>query len=796
MGNTPTTSATANLVIGIKRAQESKNSKLYRLVDYNGEGELIQWMKYSMSIGDYNILDGLIELKITPFLYGGGKGKLVPISELVKMRNDERNALLSTLRRKKGKGKSGPNILENVNQDNMQGDMMKALKRLDGGGGKQGGASKYRELCWDISQRGAMGETLVHICLLNGTHLHNEVAKILIRTFPKLVNDIYLSEEYYGQSPLHQAIVNEDIAMVRFLLQHGADVHQRCYGAFFCPDDQKESRTDSLEHEWVDIHQNTNYAGRTYWGEYPLSFAACTRQPDCCRMLKAAKADLNMRDTNGNTVLHLMVIHELPDIFDLLYKLGAKLHIKNNQNLTPLTLAAKLGKKQMFNHVLNYEKEELWTYGSVTWIAYPLSNIDTIEEQTGDLMPISALSLIVFGETSRHLQLIDGLIENVLEAKWKAFGKRRFATQLFKFIIYFAFLCSAVVLRPTTYNIELPYLEAGMTPMNINVTCCRLLKIYDYYDLARVILEICTICGAVMYVIGAAIQIKRITWKLYIKSLASFPGLCSFWISFLFLLLSIIFRLTCSYKAEFYTSALAVLMSSFNFLFFLRSNRLVGPFVIMFYKMMAGDVFRFLLIYVIFLFGFSQAFFIIFLGCHRGMNTTEILSSSSERMPPPDTLAHPLEAMARLFMVNVGEFQILYKVLDTCRLATLGKFVFIFFQILVSLLLINMFIASMTRTYEAVNETQMEWKRQWAQVILMLEQSINPKQRLAALLKYSRPKGIDRKRRAFVVMTRCVKKATSPDEEETENNKSKPQTADVLEKKKIAYKKNLVNNMF
>ncbi|KRY00804.1 Transient receptor potential cation channel subfamily V member 6 [Trichinella pseudospiralis] len=556
MGNTPTTSATANLVIGIKRAQESKNSKLYRLVDYNGEGELIQWMKYSMSIGDYNILDGLIELKITPFLYGGGKGKLVPISELVKMRNDERNALLSTLRRKKGKGKSGPNILENVNQDNMQGDMMKALKRLDGGGGKQGGASKYRELCWDISQRGAMGETLV--------------AKILIRTFPKLVNDIYLSEEYYGQSPLHQAIVNEDIAM------HGADVHQRCYGAFFCPDDQKESRTDSLEHEWVDIHQNTNYAGRTYWGEYPLSFAACTRQPDCCRMLKAAKADLNMRDTNGNTVLHLMVIHELP----------------------------------MFNHVLNYEKEELWTYGSVTWIAYPLSNIDTIEEQTGDLMPISALSLIVFGETSRHLQLIDGLIENVLEAKWKAFGKR-------------------------------------------------------------------------------------------------------------------------------------------------RSNRLVGPFVIMFYKMMAGDVFRFLLIYVIFLFGFSQAFFIIFLGCHRGMNTTEILSSSSERMPPPDTLAHPLEAMARLFMVNVGEFQILYKVLDTCRLATLGKvllaaycsaFVFIFFQILVSLLLINMFIASMTRTYEAVNETQMEWKRQ--------------------------------------------------DEEETENNKSKPQTADVLEKKKIAYKKNLVNNMF
>ncbi|KFD56154.1 LOW QUALITY PROTEIN: hypothetical protein M514_02932 [Trichuris suis] len=732
MGNTQTTSATTtNLVIGIKRSQECQNSKLYRLIDYKGEGELIQWMKHSMSIGDYNILDGLIELKITPFLYGGGKGKLVPISELIKLRNDERNAMLSTLRRKKGKGKSGPNILENVNQDNMQGDMMKALKRLDGGGGKQGGTSKYRELCWDISQRGALGESLLHICLLNGTNLHNEVAKILVTTFPKLVNDIYISEEYYGQSALHQAIVNEDLAMVRFLLQHGADVHQRCYGAFFCPDDQKESRTDSMEHEWVDVNEKTNYAGRTYWGEYPLSFAACTRQPDCCRLLKAAKADPNMRDTNGNTVLHLMVIHELPDIFDLIYDLGGKLHIKNNQTLTPLTLAAKLGKKQvpdlienilffveMFNHVLNFEKEVLWTYGSVTWVAYPLLNIDTIQEETGNLVPISAVSLIVFGlrnfsirtliafqlqETSDHLQLIDGLVENLLEAKWKTFGKRN-AKQKF----------------------------ASLHPPLIFKVCNSAVQVYHLFHLH-------------VHRGGAKANDLR------------------------------------------------------------KSNRLVGPFVIMFYKMMAGDVFRFLLIYVIFLFGFSQAFFIIFLGCHRGMNSTAILSSSSEKLPPPARLAHPLEAMARLFMVNVGEFQILYKVLDTCRLATLGKValvvvlilsakaVFIVFELLVSLLLINMFIATMGRTYEAVNETQMEWKRQWAQVILMLEQSINPKQRLAALLKYSRPMGIDRKRRAFVVRMRISK----PDENDNSTQTMFTVTANQnIEKKKDKYKRSLVKDIF
>ncbi len=65
-----------------------------------------------------------------------------------------------------------------------------------------------------------------------------------------------------GLSPLHQAIVNEDMNMVLFLLKHGADVHQRCYGAFFCADDQKAHRTDSLEHESVDINvKTTNYTG-------------------------------------------------------------------------------------------------------------------------------------------------------------------------------------------------------------------------------------------------------------------------------------------------------------------------------------------------------------------------------------------------------------------------------------------------------------------------------------------------------------------------------------------------------
>lgn len=64
-----------------------------------------------------------------------------------------------------------------------------------------------------------------------------------------------------GESILHIAIVNEDPAMVKFLLDNGADVHERACGNFFCPDDQKSSRMDTYDHEWIDVTEKTNYEG-------------------------------------------------------------------------------------------------------------------------------------------------------------------------------------------------------------------------------------------------------------------------------------------------------------------------------------------------------------------------------------------------------------------------------------------------------------------------------------------------------------------------------------------------------
>ncbi len=59
------------------------------------------------------------------------------------------------------------------------------------------------------------------------------------------------------------AIVSENPEIVRFLLKANADVSQRCCGNFFTSDDQKASRVDSIDHEWVDLCKHSKYTGCT-----------------------------------------------------------------------------------------------------------------------------------------------------------------------------------------------------------------------------------------------------------------------------------------------------------------------------------------------------------------------------------------------------------------------------------------------------------------------------------------------------------------------------------------------------
>ena len=76
----------------------------------------------------------------------------------------------------------------------------------------------------------------------------------------------------------------------------------------------------------------------------------------------------------------------------MVYENGASTTLRNRQGFTPLSLAAKLGNKDLFFHVLAINQIIYWKVGNIVAAVTPLADLDTINAETGDFDPQAALN--------------------------------------------------------------------------------------------------------------------------------------------------------------------------------------------------------------------------------------------------------------------------------------------------------------------------------------------------------------------------------------------------------------------
>jgi len=201
-----------------------------------------------------------------------------------------------------------------------------------------------------------------------------------------LVNAQFTSDQYFGETALILAIVHGDLKTVKFLLslpvegetskpKQKADPNLQCTGNFF--------------------------REKMYMGGFPLSFAACLNKRDIVNALLDGGARFSNRDNlGGNTVLHLMVYKDRTHMYDHIFRkcqekqpqkelLGEEDDkkgpaerlelITNHENLTPLKLCAKKGKRHLFEHILNKRSTYVWTYGPWEAKIFPLEELDSYQ---------------------------------------------------------------------------------------------------------------------------------------------------------------------------------------------------------------------------------------------------------------------------------------------------------------------------------------------------------------------------------------------------------------------------------
>ncbi|CAF1123494.1 unnamed protein product [Adineta ricciae] len=571
-----------------------------------------------------------------------------------------------------------------------------------------------------------------------------------------------------GETPLHIAIVYNDIDSVKLLIKHGVDVNKRVVGDFNSSEpnrnlnetkkwrQKKFRRADSPAKQFDP--QSATPESHAYYGEYPLAFAAAFGHIEIYDYLIEHGADPNMQDTYGNTVLHMLVIRDEMTMFKHAIRHStkkARTDVRNNSDLTPLTLAAKLGRKQLFLECIELSHVEIWRYSNIKCCTYPLRGIDTITDG-GEIDWNSSLLSIVSGKTENHLDMLDNMvIERLLNDKWSSFAQASFVRQLVLLCLHSIALTTAVCLRNPKDDQTLPR------------------KIICY------IAEACVLCGCIISIFALlAKEIYLQGFNYYLQNLKSYPEKLLFQCACVLIILAvpcrILYLVTDNVIFGYIEDGLVSIAVPGTFLFFLFFGRiyaLTGAFIVMIFEMISGDIATFGVIYVIVITAFGQGknsvqrsgetvefhlvFYLLFRDTMEGGNCVQV---SPDNLCEVDKLCsfQNFEAWMTMVHFTMGEFD--FSLFDVTPYSYLVKSLFIVFMILTPILLLNMLIASMGNTYQRVIAiSEKERIRQWAQLVLTIERSFSAKQRFDYQGLYAI--GADDKRDLMVIKRATKSKA-------------------------------------
>ncbi|XP_021572879.1 transient receptor potential cation channel subfamily V member 2 isoform X2 [Carlito syrichta] len=524
-----------------------------------------------------------------------------------------------------------------------------------------------------------------------------------------LVNAQCTDEYYRGHSALHIAIEKRSLQCVKLLVENGADVHARACGSFF----QKSKGTSF------------------YFGELPLSLAVCTKQWDVVNYLLEnphQPANLQAVDSQGNTALHALVkiadnsaensalvIH----MYDRLLQVGACLcpsvqleDIANLQGLTPLKLAAKEGKIEIFRHILQREfsgpcqplsrKFTEWCYGPVRVSLYDLASVDSWEEN-------SVLEIIAFHCRSphRHRMVVLEPLNKLLQAKWDLLIPRFF----FNFLCYliYMFIFTAVAYHQ-------PALEKqAVLPLKATAGNSMLLL------------------GHILILLGGIYLLSGQLWYFWRRRLFIWMSFMDGYFEILFLvqaLLTVLSQVLCFLAIEWYLPLLAssLVLGWLNLLYYTRGFQHTGIYSVMIQKVILRDLLRFLLVYLVFLFGFAVA--LVSLSreawvpeAPTGPNATESVRPGVDHeeeagsTPPYRGI---LDASLELFKFTIGMGELAFQ--EQLRFRGVVLLLLLAYVLLTYILLLNMLIALMSETVNSVTTDSWSiWKLQKAIAVLEME---------------------------------------------------------------------------
>eukprot|EP01062_Namystynia_karyoxenos_P063358 TRINITY_DN5615_c5_g1_i3.p1 TRINITY_DN5615_c5_g1~~TRINITY_DN5615_c5_g1_i3.p1 ORF type:complete len:1004 (+),score=292.53 TRINITY_DN5615_c5_g1_i3:1099-4110(+) len=540
---------------------------------------------------------------------------------------------------------------------------------------------------------------LLVLVLQSGTNLRaRQMALWIIENHPERARDQYTGELFRGQAAVHTAILHRDPELVARLLQAAPNtVLSRAQGTLY-------SKQNNL-----------------FFGEWPLFFAVSTNQPGVVLDILDRSEDavgkqrermLGERDSHGNTVFHMCALHGHEDMFAFLVQLANKeprptciangLHnCRNERGLTPLMLAAAEGPVHMFSYLLESVAEETWRLGPYH---HRMIWLDEIEDEYGT---DGVLRILV--EQGDDTKLEHPLVQEILLWKWDRAFAPLFARRARTVAAYaLCFTITNVIPWGARDTAPLEQLWAAVTSGGIRFPDGLLPA------LALLALDGCVFAGACLKAsqelpellgsgVGAYFGRKGAA---QLENVAAFGHCLCMFVSYACRAAHHIWALPTLAVTSHCALAISALLLWLYVLWLIVGFRATGPFVLMILKMVRGDIKLFGGIFVTFLFGFAQAFHILFMN------------------PTPWDFA---ERLRQCLIALVGDVD--WDGFDDppAYSRALVSALLRLYVVLVTVLLLNLLIAMMSSTYEKVfDEADRVWRLERARIMNSMQAEMGP----------------------------------------------------------------------
>jgi hypothetical protein len=384
-----------------------------------------------------------------------------------------------------------------------------------------------------------------------------------------------------------------------------------------------------------------------------------------------------------------------------------------------------------FHHLLGHIRETVWEYGDVKMSKTSLEQVDTFRVKGSRLHETpkyrSALEIIVTHEVEAFAY--DDLFNLLIQDKWRRFASRMYFRQSFLpyMLLLVGFSVMLNLICGDRQHVWLQQLE-GKKPFD-NDAQFRIENWWKDSSVVGIIIGLFGTLFAAPLLIVKGWGSRRLGPKDYDPNedgeisgeelmlflYKNLKFLCSISISVL-CFVAVICRAGGDLfwqRTELAVWGMCAIIIWCNLLNIIMPFKFFGVLVIIIYKMLIGDFFKFAVIYMIMIFGFSQAMFCLFQ-----------MSSFPDDMQAMDVF--PGNTAMRLVSMSLGDVDQQTLVNKTAS-PNLTVWFYLSWVMLSTVLLINLLIAMMGQTFDAdFEQTHKTWIFPFARLVLSYEESLSP----------------------------------------------------------------------